>query len=123
MKVVLIDLQQLTILVTADASWATETDLKSQSAYMVCATAKAMRGGKITPVTPLKWKNQKQERAGSSTRAAELFTVSNGPPWKSRTCLMLSVHSESTNCHACHSPGCVKFMRTTKDHGRRHVTT
>ncbi|CAK9019993.1 unnamed protein product [Durusdinium trenchii] len=77
-KVVPIDLQELTILVTADASWATESDLKSQSAYMVCATTKAMHGGKITPVTPLKWKSQKQDRAVSSTLAAELYTVSKG---------------------------------------------
>lgn len=44
------DLQQLTKMVTADAPWATENDLKSQSAYMVCATDKAMHGGKIAPL-------------------------------------------------------------------------
>ena len=77
-KVVPIPLNELAILMTADASWATESDLKSQAAYMVCATTKAMHSGKITPVTPLKWKSQKQDRAVSSTLAAELYTVSKG---------------------------------------------
>ena len=73
-----IPLDELTILVTADASWATEEDLKSRGAYMVCATHRSVIGGDITPVNPLKWKSQKQERAVSSTLAAELYTVSKG---------------------------------------------
>ena len=73
-----IPLTELSILVTADASWATEEDLKSQGAYMVCATWKSVVSGEITAVNPLKWKSQKQERAVSSTLAAELYTVSKG---------------------------------------------
>lgn len=73
-----IPLTELSILVTADASWATEEDLKSQGAYMVCATWKSVVSGEITAVNPLKWKSQKQERAVSRTLAAELYTVSKG---------------------------------------------
>lgn len=36
-KIKPIPLSKLAILVTADASWTTEDDLKSQGAYMVCA--------------------------------------------------------------------------------------
>ena len=73
-----IPLSELAILVTADASWTTEDDLKSQGAYMVCATREKIKEGGNTCVSPLKWKSQKQERAVSSTLAAELLTVSKG---------------------------------------------
>ena len=73
-----IPLSELAILVTADASWTTEDDLKSQGAYMVCATREEIKEGRNTSVSPLKWKSQKQERAVSSTLAAELLTVSKG---------------------------------------------
>ena len=77
-KIKPIPLSELTILVTADASWTTEDDLRSQGAYMVCATREKMKDGGTTCVSPLKWKSQKQERAVSSTLAAELLTVSKG---------------------------------------------
>ena len=77
-KIKPIPLSELTILVTADASWTTEDDLRSQGAYMVCATTGKMKDGGTTCVSPLKWKSQKQERAVSSTLAAELLTVSKG---------------------------------------------
>ena len=70
-----IPLHDLALLVVADASWTTKDDLRSQGAYMVCATSRAMLTGKTTVVSPLKWKSQKQERAVSSTLAAELLTV------------------------------------------------
>ena len=73
-----IPLHDLVLLVVADASWTTKDDLRSQGAYMVCATSKAMLTGKTTILSPLKWKSQKQERAVSSTLAAELLTVSKG---------------------------------------------
>ena len=73
-----IPLHDLALLVVADASWTTKDDLRSQGAYMVCATSRAMLTGKTTVVSPLKWKSQKQERAVSSTLAAELLTVSKG---------------------------------------------
>ena len=73
-----IDLQQLQLLVTADASWTTEGDLRSQGAYMICATTGEMQQGAQTMVSPLRWKSQKQERAVGSTLAAELLTVSKG---------------------------------------------
>ena len=71
-------LQSLKLLVTADASWGTEPDLKSQGAYMVCATTSDIEDGGTCVVSPLTWKSQKQERAVSSTLAAELLTVSKG---------------------------------------------
>ena len=77
-KIKPIPLSELAILVTADASWTTEDDLRSQGAYMVCATHEKITEGNSTTVSPLKWKSQKQERAVSSTLAAELLTVSKG---------------------------------------------
>ena len=73
-----IPMLDLSILVTADASWTSENDLKSQGAYMICATTKDVEKGHAVTVSPLKWKSQKQERAVSSTLAAELLTVSKG---------------------------------------------
>ena len=73
-----IPLHSLKLLVTADASWGTEPDLKSQGAHMVCATTSDVEEGHACIVSPLKWKSQKQERAVSSTLAAELLTVSKG---------------------------------------------
>ena len=73
-----IPMTRLALLVTADASWTSENDLKSQGAYMICATTKDVEQGHPVTVSPLKWKSQKQERAVSSTLAAELLTVSKG---------------------------------------------
>ena len=73
-----IHLHSLKLLVTADASWGTEPDLKRQGAHMVCATTTDIEDGGACVVSPLKWKSQKQERAVSSTLAAELLTVSKG---------------------------------------------
>ena len=73
-----IPMSELALLVTADASWTSENDLKSQGAYMICATTKDVEQGHPVTVSPLKWKSQKQERAVSSTLAAELLTVSKG---------------------------------------------
>ena len=73
-----IPLDEFAILVAADASWTTEDDLRSQGAYMVCGTYRHIINGQRTIVNALKWKSQKQERAVSSTLAAELFTVSKG---------------------------------------------
>ena len=73
-----IPMSDLAILVTADASWTSENDLRSQGAYMVCATTRDVEQGHPVQVSPLKWKSQKQERAVSSTLAAELLTVSKG---------------------------------------------
>ena len=73
-----IDLEHLQLLVTADASWTTEGDLRSQGAYMICATTGEMQRGAHTAVSPLRWKSQKQERAVGSTLAAELLTISKG---------------------------------------------
>ena len=71
-----IPLSELAILVTVDASWTKENDLRSQRPYMVCATHEEIEKGDTTVVSPLKWKAQKQERAVSSILAAELLTVS-----------------------------------------------
>lgn len=73
-----VQISDLALLVTADASWTSENDLKSQGAYMICATTKDVEKGHAVTVSPLKWKSQKQERAVSSTLAAELLTVSKG---------------------------------------------
>lgn len=45
---------------------------------MVCATTSDIEEGHACIVSPLKWKSQKQERAVSSTLAAELLTMSKG---------------------------------------------
>lgn len=73
-----VQISDLALLVTADASWTSENDLKSQGAFMICATTKDVEKGHAVTVSPLKWKSQKQERAVSSTLAAELLTVSKG---------------------------------------------
>lgn len=44
----------------------------------MCYTREEIKEGGNTCVSPLKWKSQKQERAVSSTLAAELLTVSKG---------------------------------------------
>ena len=73
-----IPLENIALLMTADASWGTDEDLSSQGAYMICATEKKIKQGGVTGVTPLKWKSYKQERQVNSTLAAELLSVSKG---------------------------------------------
>ena len=78
LRVQKIPMDDLVLLVSADAPWTSEGDLKSQGAYLVAATSRDIYSGGRTKINPLKWKSQKQERAVSSTLAAELLTVSKG---------------------------------------------
>ena len=47
----------ISILVTADASWGTDEDLSSQGAFMICTTEKRIKQGGVATVSPLKWKS------------------------------------------------------------------
>ena len=50
--------EKLALIVTADASWTTEDDLRSQGAYMICTTTTDMEKGNTCPVNPMKWKSK-----------------------------------------------------------------